>query len=884
MPEPSVPGDARAHEISISPAVSLEGLLNNYYKSWQRTLTTDSFEQAQQASSELTAYRQWRRESIMSGFSPFYKLFEMQSAIADASLSVDEENLIKDELLENLTPLGRSFSPRVADLYQALLANVEGSEYQPSFTSTQQQLEILSTSGDLAILSDPQVPWEAKQNRMQTRFLGVLGGWRGLDRRERESALQKTESLTDLPPPASDESKPSMDEMRRHKEGEAVPAIWSINPAYGGYFKQQSFDSWDPKRNIWRQSEYSYTIVQYSSPAPDKDTVALKIECNLPAGQWVRIPIPYTHEYVNSNNLFPDHTHADPALDDSYVVQKDQNGDYVILSRKDKPFSINLALYEETSDQSHQNDSTQTAIPGFNAQFTEETHTAIKNISQRKKTTIDKARALASYTMRRLKYSNDSSYNLLYDNHANGYIAGIDEMRAADCDVANTYFAALCAELGIPARHVVGHMVKGKDSQGNSRITSGTGHAWTEVWDEVENTWVRIDATPPGDPQLEVGDQKTESVPGDYGGQEAIGPTDEELAELEKRLSEVKEQLSYTSQERELAEAAGVQLGEARKIVKEIQKTENIRLPGGERVVDVMSGLFNLIVESRKTKTAVYTGPLKKREGGQEIENVVAHYIGIKAGEADPRSRRKQDDRQSIADVFSGLDVYIIGDKSASMHQTVDGETKWRMQQRAQYLVLSSLHRFEQDLKRSAVALADPLSVRTQVISFRDGVSIDEDKPLSGEFTLKDKVRLWQSLGNIGSGNGDVAALTVIKNQVEEEISETESSGKKDTRLRIIIACSDGDPDSESGVRQLAQELGQHNAVVVGVGLTETAAKVPIFFDTPYSHGVVVGDINNLPEVVGREIVSEAIRLFPERGREFAQKQIDTMLSKFPSV
>ena len=79
-----------------------------------------------------------------------------------------------------------------------------------------------------------------------------------------------------------------------------------------------------------------------------------------------------------------------------------------------------------------------------------------------------------------------------------------------------------------------GHYVKVKDNQGAAVISSGTGHAWAEVCDG--KTWQRLDATPPGDPNMddqEMDEETSDSAfEGDFGEQEAEVLSDEELEQL----------------------------------------------------------------------------------------------------------------------------------------------------------------------------------------------------------------------------------------------------------------------------------------------------------------------------------------------------------------
>ncbi len=840
------------------------------YGNFEEALQTDEYEIALKATNELHELQSWRQATKESPFPQFYQLFEVATRINGVSASEKDKKILHEKIRDTFFPVARTLSPRVRDLYESVLAELTGEDATAKFAMTESQLTALKESGDLDILQDPSIPWNIKQNRMQNRIESELLGRKALDRREKKLQEQKSEERVEdenppTPPPMQDESKPSMDEMSRLKEGEEAQAIWTITPGYGGYFKEQSFDTWDSERNTWKQSDYGFM----GDFPMEKGKIAMSIKATIPGGKHVRLPIPYTYRYHSP--------------DRSCTASMDKNGDFIIWAPGIKG-TIPVEIFLSKNDGSITKPKSEPQVLTFPATLSPETERVLQEIKT-KTTTIEKARALRTFTLKHLEYSNDSSYNVLYENYENGYIGAIDKFKKADCDVANTYFAALCSKLGIPVRHVVGHMVKGKDKSGNSKITSGTGHAWSEIWDDETDSWVRMDATPAGDPQFEQEQNGDESAPGDYGeGPEALMPTDQQLQELEEKLSHHTEMLSYTPEERRLSEVTGVDLREARQIVKEIQKAEDSRLPNGERVVDVMSQLFSLIIDSRKQTVPDYTGPVRKREGGEEIDDIVDHKIGIVGGNMDPASRRKEDTTEKEEKNMGGFDVYIIGDKSGSMSETVDGETKWELQRRAIYLLFSSLNRFEQNLKHASVRMTDPLSVRTQAISFRDSRLIDIDKELSADFSLHDKVKLWHSMGNQGMGNGDVPALNLIQEQIEEEKNKLENQGKEDDRLRIIIVCSDGMPDSTEGVHEKAQQLGELNAVVVGVGLTETASQVPIIFNTTHSQGDIAADINSLPGIVAKHIVTQAVKLFPQKAAPFYEKQVQTILAKFDNV
>ncbi|MEK7211871.1 MAG: transglutaminase domain-containing protein, partial [Patescibacteria group bacterium] len=610
------------------------------------TLLGENYENAVAALDSVEALLDFRKKISGIPFSNFYEVVETITNVNRLALSPNERREQIQALVAIMQDRMSRFSPRVADLYQAFLSEIADETYKPHFDLTAKKIEELKREGDLDVLFAANISWEMKLNRIKNRLVDYLSGVRALDKREgqemdddirawREEELKKVQTR---PPERKNESKPGVDPMDRLKEGERVPAIWSIYPAWGGYYKEQSFSEWDSARNIWVENKYTYSAVENIPLSKNEDLKNGPIDITMSAGvlpnQWVTMPIPYTHDL-----------HQIKVVGNKYKVKKDQNGDIVILVEGEgsNEVRVEVVLAPNSNKKFTTRESGKIKAPDMPAEFSEETNKKLEEITAKKRGNIARARAIVSYVIARIQYLapkdrvEAEKYNAIYNTSAKGFAGAVDEVKKADCDVTNTYFAALCAKLNIPVRHVIGHSVKGKAKEGNSSIHSGTGHGWSEVWDEIKKEWIRMDATPAGDPNLEKDDEKNgdASAPGDYGWQEAVKPSDEQLEELRKKLAERKENLSYTKEERHLAEAAGVELQEARKIVKEINEAEQTRLPNGELVTDALAKLFNVIVESRKTTAPVYDGPARKREGGEAIVDIVRHKIGILAGDTD---------------------------------------------------------------------------------------------------------------------------------------------------------------------------------------------------------------------------------------------------------
>lgn len=862
----------------IQPNVPTAGVETVLYGNLEQALHTDQYEVALQASEDVQSLRSWRAAERNSPSPHFYRLFEASTRLNATFLPQEEKERLRLELADQLLPAVTTMTPRIRDLYMGLVSELDGSDYAPQFPMTEHQLQTLKESGDLQVLQDPSIPWNIKLNRMQTRVESELMGRKALDRRDK--ILQEEEKRQipqlNLPPPISDESKPSMDEMERLKEGEVAPAIWTISPAFGGYYKKQSYDTWDAQRNTWRQSHYNYTsdfVVHPEALQSPVNPVVLSVY--LTPGQTVRIPKSYTYEF---SKVLQGHASA----------LMDQNDDFILRSNAlagERQVKVQFSfLGQDGHTLTSREDPAVLSMP---AMLSKDTEQKIAEIAKSRIGNVVRARALSAYTMRHLQYSNDSSFNATYENDPNGYVGAIDRYKQADCDVANTYFAALCSRLNIPVRHVTGHMVKGKDNEGNARITSGTGHAWTEVWDEKAQLWVRIDATPPGDPQMEKRElQGEKGMEGDYGGEEIFGPNDKQLEELEEKLKVVAERLSYTQEEQELAKENSIEPRDARRILREIKQTEEeTRLPNGERVMDVLSQFWSLIAQSRMVTQPSYDGPLRRREGGEEIENIVAHRLGVLAGDFDPPSRRHEVEEVKVEPIPHKQVLFMILDKSGSTGSLVEGLPIWKFQQTAAYLIESSFEQARRNLRKMAPRLKDPLDLYSEIVSFRGETEMDIDKPLSNALTGKDKVRIWASLAKRGFGNGDVATWSYVKNRINELREEEKSAGKTDETIYSVIGCSDGEPDNPNAVRHIASSLGQEGTVVTGVGLTQTAKKVPIIFNTPYTSGDLAEDLTMLIPIIAKHYISGTMtKLIPPSALSTYQRSVDAILAKFDRV
>ena len=875
------------------PVENTESLLESFTSEYDDPLQGENYEKTSEVLERLEVLQRYRKE-LTGSFSSFYELVECVTKIRQSPVTDTIKGKKINQLVQAMQGRSAHFSPRVADIFQALLGRLGQESYEPRFEETRSQMAKLThvedQRCDLDVLFADDVSWDLKINRITNVLDGYLAGMRALDRREgkemkpdvrrwREEQLKKASSE---PPTTRNESKPGVDPMKRLKEGERATATWTISPAWGGLYKSQTFTEWDEETKSWKNAPPVYSDVPITPLSNNLDIKKGPIDITLSAsirpGEWYSIPSSYKHGF-----------HTISAQGKEWQVKKNQQGDLVFwVTGMGDPMTVQVVFAPDARKTMTSREPGSVKIPHMPAEFSEETRSILREIKGSYRGNMAQAYAIRRYVLKRIAYlapedqQEAEYYNSIYRTSPKGFAGAVDEVKKGDCDVVNTYFAALCAQLKIPVRHATGDSVNAKDENGHAMIHDGSGHGWSEVWNERKCIWQDLDSTPPGDTNLEDHSSTSDSCPGYFGDKEAVSPSNEAIEELRKKLSEHKEKLSYTRSERDLSEATGVTLQEARQIVKEIAVAEDTRLPSGRKVVDVLAHLFNAIVEARKVVKEQYDGPVRKSEGGRRIEKIVRHIVSTKAGEQDPLTREIINEEEETEASFGGFDVYIIGDKSGSMSSSVDAEMLWQIQRRAEYLLFSSLHRFERAIERAAIPSEESLSVRTEGISFRGSADgqIDVDKPLSPKFAPADKVRLWHSLTNQGGGNGDVEALNLIYTQIlDEQSADKKGTGKK--RLRFVIACSDGGPDSPEDVHKYAEALGQLGVIVLGLGLTETARSVKDIYTTPFSRGDVVKDLNDLPIVIAKYVIEEAVRLFPAHARENAQVLINEVLAEF---
>ena len=171
-------------EISRNAAPKRRIVLNSLEQLHIAALEGESFEEAEAALTSLETLQEFRKKTSPLPFGSFHEIVEEATNLNRLSLSGEERTGRMEDIVRALEQRATRLSPRVADLYLAILAEIQNSPYEPKFDITREKIDDLRQSGDLDVLLSGKASWEIKLNRIETRLISYLSGARALDRRE----------------------------------------------------------------------------------------------------------------------------------------------------------------------------------------------------------------------------------------------------------------------------------------------------------------------------------------------------------------------------------------------------------------------------------------------------------------------------------------------------------------------------------------------------------------------------------------------------------------------------------------------------------------------------------------------------------------------------
>lgn len=463
-----------------------------------------------------------------------------------------------------------------------------------------------------------------------------------------------------------------------------------------------------------------------------------------------------------------------------------------------------------------------------------------------------KVRRLASYIHKQLEYDMDPKWDEVYKAQPARYFESIWEHRRAKCDEANTMLTRLLTKVGVHARFMGGHSVRQKSPAGEAMLLDGNRHAWCMAWDQSGKTWIRLDATPAGDPNVDQEQQEQELGEGDYGEQEAELMSQEELekklAQMERESRRQKERLAP---ELAYAKEAGCSPEVARDVLKKIA---DLRRRYGQ-VLSAADRQWQKLVRSQIRERLVDRGPVVMSKMDEiDPDELVSGYIEVLAGERDPLLGEREERERKQEKWFGGYEVYVAADMSGSMDETVGGVKKADAQRDMVFLLIDSVMNAAVAVRQQERQLKAPMPVKVGVAVF--GQKTEIVLPTTDEWTPAQQVKLYSALdAGAGGGTPDHDALGQLRQEIARSAKAEEEARAKKPALkkhgwgmrRFVIVAADGGSDDPGKVK-VANDALKGDGIPVDLFLIapegdehlKTAAQAAYQSVTPVSN---VGDL-----------------------------------------
>lgn len=617
-------------------------------------------------------------------------------------------------------------------------------------------------------------------------------------------------------------------------------AIATICPFFGGYMMDAVYDGYDQATLTWKTSGQSFSELPQQDIDEDRKRV---YRSRVTRGRGT-VKLPRRWGADRSSLVWSEEA------PDAWKIEVDQNGVARVHASEEisQTFSVEIGPTPHAISLA----SPFGEISEVRDRFPEELLTRIDTILREPISDSAKMRKIASFIHDRLEYDKDIAWEAVYKADPALYFEKIWEHKKAKCDEANTLLVRVLTRAGFHARFIGGHSVRQKSEQGEAMLLESNRHAWSAAWDAQASEWIRLDATPAGDPNVDQEEQKEELGEGDYGEQEVELMSDEEL---EKRLAEM-EQEDEERHEREdpllaYAREAGCSLEEAQAV---LQKIERLRKEHAEVLTDA-DKQWQTLVRKNKRERVVDRGPVLLSQMDEiDPDELVAGVIEMRAGSRDPLIGMKNMTELKTEKWFGGYEVYVVADLSGSMSQTLNGVVKSESQRDMAFLLVDSCMQASVRARQAERSLKAPMSVKVSVAVFGEQTEIV--LPLTEDWTPAEQVRLYRALAvSAKGGTPDHVALNIIEGQITASMATEDAERTQNLRRRkhgwrtrrFVIAIADGESDRPRDVRKVNDRL-KEAGVPVDLFLIgpEEDTNTKRIAEKAYPYVSVVSDVHDL--------------------------------------
>ncbi len=782
--------------------------------------------------------------------------------------------LVESAILEKEIEPGQTGLPLSDQFLDALDKSLRDKKFtsqtgsDPRINNLLEPLERVETKGGylnvFETLTNPSVSWSLKKKVYDTQIKVALEWLASQDLKkisekvveqseERKEQAQKQENPEDQVPPQSEDVRSSMEGGMEKREGEPQ-AQFRVNPFYGGYYKQLTFNrfnqetlKWEKPENVFRDAE-SETL----------DTLKGRILAGKVSGKSpLSLPLPYDWA-IDIEGLQTN------APEGSARIMRNQNGLWYLEIDAEGVFDYQI----KTGPRKVLETKEKLPEAEMGGEIPKE---LVQKIEELKKSSLPKMRQireLAKFIRGSLTYSNSNEAWKKYAAYPPEFFKRIWKGKEADCFVANTLAVRAISEIDKNVNFAGGFLVKEKNKEGEAVMHSGNGHAWLEVWDSLSGRAIRLDATPKGDPNVDEEQQEKdlegETDEGDY------GESDEELAseeEIKKKIEEMQESQGKKDKRKathadleqaHFAELAECTPAQAREFLSALERVRQIKDDQGNPISDLLKDEWKKIIIERKIEAIDYRGPVRMDEGDR-LEDPVSARIDIRSREFNPSGFEKHEVVEKTETDFGGINIYFSFDLSGSMKDAdgASGRIKADVQRDVALLFVDSLMQCAY-ISRQQGENSDllPVKIMVTLASSTGEVRLH----LTDKWGPKEQWALYSALNQLASGGTPThQTLELIEADFDKESADLKKKrvSKEKLPLHYVAEISDGAPDDFSETESMHEKLKKKGAVVRSytIGGTSRSADAAEPIDS----------FSKLPQILGRDIIEKFKKLNPRR-------------------
>ena len=669
---------------------------------------------------------------------------------------------------------------------------------------------------------------------------------------EGEGSLRQAQDNADVPP-TNEKVSPGGD-MGERKESEPARALFSVNPFYGGYYRQLRFNKMNSDTLDWQKPEN-----EFSEPTAESfDVLGVRVIFGKIHGRApLSIPLPYNWA-IDADSLTTD------APEGSAEVLKNQEGLWYLKIDADGIFKYQI----RASRKQRLAEEPEPSKAEINGNLPEELKKEIEELKNKRFPKIKLKREIVKLVRSHLKYVTSNEINSYYKEKPQEFFDRVWQKKEANCFWANTLAARALAEVDNDWGYISGYSVREKDDQGNAILHSGNGHAWLEVWDEASQRAIRLDATPAGDPNVDQEQQEKEldgeTGEGDYGDSEELASDSDvqkQIKDLKKKEggnSKKKEKSGYDLMEQSFAELAECTPEQAKEFLKALERVREVKDENGEPISDLMKDEWRKIIEERKIESLDYRGPVRMDEGSR-LEDPVSARIDIRARELNPTGFEKDELVEKTENDFGGLDIYFSFDLSGSMSQPdgASGRIKADVQRDVGLLFADSLMQLSY-MTRQHGEESDLLPIKIMVTLASD--TGDVKLHLTDKWGPKEQWAFYSALTQLARGGTPThKTLEKIEIDFDKELAELKKKNIPQAKLPIQYTAeiSDGTPDDFNETESLHQKLKTKGMSIRSytIGGQSASADAAEPLET----------FSQLPKILAKDIIEQFRKLRPRK-------------------